>query len=179
MNKIYKIIIPILIITMTFFAPKAVLSADITYKIGDINSDGIIDSRDTLRLLEHIAASTISKIGQKHTDWILKDNQLKASDINSDGVVDSRDTLKELEYIAASTIPRIASKHPEWKTYIEKKWTVVATGIRLDKTNMTIYKGNIAKLNSPLATHIQALITLPMLTRYVVFPNSFNESYKL
>ena len=129
--------------------PKIEYAAE-TYKVGDINGDGVIDSRDTLRILEHIAASTVSKIGQKHLDWILKDNKLKAADINGDGIIDSRDTLRELEYIAATTIPKIGNNHPEWKKYIENKWTVESTAIKLDKTNMTIYKGKVGKINATI-----------------------------
>ena len=167
MNKIYKIIIPILIITMTFLiTPKTVLSADMTYKIGDMNGDGVIDSRDTLRMLEHIAASTIPKIEKKHPDWILKDNQLKAGDINEDGVIDSRDTLRELEYIAASTISKIANKHPEWKKNIESKWetkptTVTATGITINNKNLILEKGKSTKL---IATITPANVTNKIVT---------------
>ena len=108
MNKIYKKLIPILIIAMFFcIIPKTEYATE-TLKIGDITGDGIIDSRDTLRILEHIAASAITKIQQKHPDWILTGEKLKCADINQDGIIDSRDTLRELEYIAATTIPAIA-----------------------------------------------------------------------
>ena len=146
MNKIYKIIISTLIIAMFFcIIPKTEYAAEI-FKIGDINGDGLIDSRDTLRLLEHIAASTIPKIKQKHPDWILTGEKLRCADINQDGLVDSRDTLRELEYIAATTIPTIRQKHPEWKKYIEDKWTVEVTGIKLNQTNLTMEKGKVTKL---------------------------------
>ena len=146
MNKIYKIVIPILIIAMFFcIIPKTEYAAE-TYKIGDINGDGLIDSRDTLRILEHIAASAITKIKQKHPDWILTGEKLKCADINQDGVVDSRDTLRELEYIAASTIPAIRQKHPDWKKYIEDKWIVEVTGITLNQTNITLEKGKLTRL---------------------------------
>ena len=91
--------------------PKVDYGAGETLKIGDVNGDGIIDSRDTLKILEHIAASNVPKIKQKHSDWILKGDKLKTADINEDGLVDSRDTIKELEYIAATTIPKIGQKH--------------------------------------------------------------------
>ena len=150
MNKMKKSIIQILIIAMFFcIIPKTEYATE-TYKVGDINGDRVIDSRDTLRILHHIAASTISKIGQEHPDWILKDEKLKAGDINGDGVIDSRDTLRELEYIAAVTVPKIANNHPEWKKYIENKWTVEPTAIKLDKTNITIYKGKIEKITSTI-----------------------------
>ena len=69
MNKMKKIIIPISIIAMFFcIMPKIEYAAE-TYKVGDINGDGIIDSRDTLRELEYIAATTIPKIGNNHPEW--------------------------------------------------------------------------------------------------------------
>ena len=146
MNKIYKIIISTLIIAMFFcIIPKTEYAAEI-FKIGDINGDGLIDSRDTLRLLEHIAASTIPKIKQKHPDWILTGEKLRCADINQDGLVDSRDTLRELEYIAATTIPAIAQKHPDWKTYLQSKWTIEVMGISLDKTSITMDVGKVNKL---------------------------------
>ena len=150
MNKIIlKTIILILIITtVTLSIPRTTYAVETTIKVGDINGDGIIDSRDTLRILEHIAASTIPKIKQKHSDWILKNDKLKAADINGDGVIDSRDTLRILEYIASSTIPKIAQKHPTWKTYLESKWKVAVTGITLDKTSLTILKGKNVKLTA-------------------------------
>ncbi|MBR0426906.1 MAG: Ig-like domain-containing protein [Clostridia bacterium] len=146
MNKIYKKIIPILIIAMFFcIIPKTEYATE-TLKIGDITGDGIIDSRDTLRILEHIAASAITKIQQKHPDWILTGEKLKCADINQDGIIDSRDTLRELEYIAATTIPAIAQKHPDWKKYIQSKWIIEVTGISLDKTSITMDVGKVNKL---------------------------------
>ena len=96
---------------------------DKNYEIGDINGDKEIDSRDKLRILEHIAAFRIATIKQKHPEWILKDEQFKAGDINEDGVIDSRDKLRILEYIAASRVQKIAQKHPDWIKYIKLKWT--------------------------------------------------------
>ena len=58
--------------------------------------------------------------------------------------------MRELEYIAATTIPKIGNNHPEWKKYIENKWTVEPTAIKLDKTNMTIYKGKVGKINATI-----------------------------
>ena len=149
MNKIKKILIPILIIAMFFMCiPKTEYATNTTFKIGDITGDGAVDSRDTLRILEHIAASTIKKIKQNHSDWVLTGNKFKAADINEDGIIDSRDTLKELEYIAAKTIPTIAQKHPNWKTYIESKWSIEAAGIVLDTTKLSIEKGKTLQLKA-------------------------------
>ena len=62
MNKMKKIIIPILIIAMFFcIMPKIEYAAE-TYKVGDINGDGVIDSRDTLRILEHMVKKAMLKM---------------------------------------------------------------------------------------------------------------------
>ena len=148
-KKILKIVILILIIMIEVLSvPKVDYGAGTNLKIGDVNGDGIIDSRDTLKILEHIAASNIPKIKQKHSDWILKNDKLKIADINEDEIVDSRDTVKELEYIAATTIPKIGQKHSNWKKYIENKWKIEATGISLNNTNITIEKEKIIQLKA-------------------------------
>ena len=146
--KNHKIIIILNLILVMFFCfmSKTEYATEISIKVGDINGDGTIDSRDTLRILDHIASSTIPQIKQKHPDWILTGEKLRCADINQDGLVDSRDTLRELEYIAATTIPTIRQKHPEWKKYIEDKWTVEVTGIKLNQTNLTMEKGKVTKL---------------------------------
>ena len=152
MRKFCMIIIPILIIIVMIFLaiPNETYSATVSTKIGDINGDGKIDSRDTLRILEHVAATTIAKIREKHPDWILSGDKLNSADINGDGKIDSRDTLKELEYIAAATVPKIAQNHPEWKTYVENKWTNEVTDITLNKTSLTIEKGKTVKLEATI-----------------------------
>jgi len=148
MKKFRKIMIPILILVMFFCCvPKTEYATEISMKIGDINGDGVIDSRDTLRILEHIAASTIPQIKQKHAEWILTEEGINQADINQDGIIDSRDTLRELEYIAASTIPTIAQKHPDWKAYIENKWeNIEVTEISLDRTSIKLEEGSTTKL---------------------------------
>ena len=149
--KNLKIFILIFIMIVTLIVPNINYGAIATLKIGDINGDGAVDSRDTLRILEHIAASTIPNIKLKHPDWILKNEQFKCGDVNEDGIIDSRDTIKELEYIAASTIPSIKQKHPTWTTYLESKWVEAISSITLNKTNVTIEKGQTVKLVATVA----------------------------
>ena len=55
--------------------------------LGDINGDGVIDSRDSLRILKY-------QVGKYKLD---SDEKL-AADINDDGVIDSRDSLRILKY---------------------------------------------------------------------------------
>ena len=149
MKKRLIFLIIILLILMSLTVPKINYATDVTSKMGDVNSDGLIDSRDILKMLQHISASTISKIGKNHPDWILNNEKYNAGDINEDGVIDSRDILKELEYIAASTIPKIGQKNPGWKKYIESKWTKDLNDIRklvLEQTSITIEKGKTQKI---------------------------------
>ena len=146
-KKTHIMVFFILIIVMiNIFIPRYDYAAEIIVNVGDINEDGIVDSRDTTKILQHIAASKIPKIAQKHPDWILRNTSLKAGDVNEDGIIDSRDTTRVLQHIAASKIPKIAQNHPDWKSYIESKWKAKAQEIKLDKTNITIKKGEIFKL---------------------------------
>ena len=139
MKKMFKLIIPILTIVMFFMVVlPTTCSATLSQKIGDVNGDAIIDSRDTLKVLEHIAASSISTIREKHPEWILSGDKLICADINEDGIIDSRDTLRELEYIAATTVPKIAQSHPEWRTCIENKWGKEGENITFDKTSFNM-----------------------------------------
>ena len=146
-KKTHIMVFFILIIVMiNIFIPRYDYAAEIIVNVGDINEDGIVDSRDTTKILQHIAASKIPKIAEKHPDWILRNTSLKAGDVNEDGIIDSRDTTRVLQHIAASKIPKIAQNHPDWKSYIESKWKAKAQEIKLDKTNITIKKGEIFKL---------------------------------
>ena len=55
--------------------------------LGDINGDGTIDSRDSLRILKY-------QVGK----YTLNNEELLAADINGDGTIDSRDSLRILKY---------------------------------------------------------------------------------
>lgn len=149
MKKINIIIILILLITFSMIiVPNKEYATQTINKTGDINSDGMIDSRDILRILKHIAASTVTDIKKKHPDWILKEDNFKAGDINNDEVIDSRDTLKILEYTAALTIPKIANKHPEWKNNLVFKPNSKIDDIKLNETKVTINIGQVYKLKA-------------------------------
>ena len=84
--KNHKIIIILNLILVMFFCfmSKTEYATEISIKVGDINGDGTIDSRDTLRILDHIASSTIPQIKQKHPDWILTGEKLRCADINQE-----------------------------------------------------------------------------------------------
>ena len=64
---------------------------DKTYEImkyGDINGDGIIDARDSLRILKYVVEEY--KLDEKV--------YFSAADINGDNIVDARDSLRILKY---------------------------------------------------------------------------------
>lgn len=69
-------------------------------KFGDINSDGIINEKDTELLQQHIAAVKSDEVYAKHPDWYLKGKALRAADVNSDNKVDVTDELHVLRHIA-------------------------------------------------------------------------------
>lgn len=60
-------------------------------KLGDTSGDGIVDPRDSLRILRFCVGS-----------YVLKDEFFIAGDINKDGEVDSRDSLRILRYTVSS-----------------------------------------------------------------------------
>ncbi|MBR3249696.1 MAG: dockerin type I repeat-containing protein, partial [Clostridia bacterium] len=78
--------------------------------LGDANGDKQVNISDLLVVLRHISATT----NNKHPEWILKDEKLKAADINKDGKVNSIDMLVILRYISAKSNPEIAKKHSDW-----------------------------------------------------------------
>lgn len=55
--------------------------------LGDINGDGEVDARDSLRILKYAVGT-----------YELKGELLKAADLNKDGIVDARDSLRILKY---------------------------------------------------------------------------------
>lgn len=54
---------------------------------GDVNSDGVVDGRDSTRLLQYLA------------EWEVEIDE-RAADCNGDGVVDGRDSTRLLQYLA-------------------------------------------------------------------------------
>lgn len=76
----------------TWVGTGMIMSIDNTdYKIvkyGDINGDGIIDARDSLRILKYV-------VGEYNLD---EDIYFYAADVSGDNVVDARDSLRILKY---------------------------------------------------------------------------------
>ena len=72
----------------TYLANRLTDNADpIEIEIGDVNADGAIDSKDTIRLMRYIAKDNVSI-------------DLTASDVNGDGAIDSRDTIRLMRKIS-------------------------------------------------------------------------------
>lgn len=59
----------------------------VVMKLGDTSGDGMVDPRDSLRVLKYSVGT-----------YELKDEYFTAGDINKDGLVDSRDSLRILRY---------------------------------------------------------------------------------
>ena len=59
----------------------------VVIKMGDISGDGIIDARDSLRILKYAVGS-----------YNINDEFACAADINGDGIIDARDSLRILKY---------------------------------------------------------------------------------
>lgn len=55
--------------------------------LGDVSGDGIVDARDSLRILKYSVRS-----------YDLRNEFAKAADLNKDGIIDSRDSLRILKY---------------------------------------------------------------------------------
>ena len=54
--------------------------------MGDINGDGVIDARDSLRILKYSVGT-----------YKIDNEFAKAADINKDGIIDARDSLRVLK----------------------------------------------------------------------------------
>lgn len=55
--------------------------------LGDVSGDGIVDARDSLRILKYSVGS-----------YSLDNEFAKAADLNKDGIIDARDSLRILKY---------------------------------------------------------------------------------
>ena len=56
-------------------------------KLGDVSGDGIVDTRDSLRILKYSVGT-----------YQMKDEYYLAGDLSKDGVIDTRDSLRILKY---------------------------------------------------------------------------------
>jgi len=57
---------------------------------GDVNGDGVIDSKDMVLLAQYLAEWAVT----------LNAEQLEAADVYKDGVVDIKDAVKLAQYLA-------------------------------------------------------------------------------
>ena len=71
---------------VTFFCDDGVITF-IDYTPGDINGDGIVNTKDTTRLMRYLAG------------WGVEVNEA-ALDVNGDGVVNTKDTTRLMRYLA-------------------------------------------------------------------------------
>ena len=59
--------------------------------LGDVSGDGVVDARDSLRILKYSVGS-----------YEIKDEFEKAADLSKDGIIDARDSLRILKYSVES-----------------------------------------------------------------------------
>lgn len=78
--------------------------APLSYVLGDLNDDSVIDSSDASLILAEYA-----KI-QTGNNSMLTDEQIKVADVNNDEVIDASDASKILMYYAAIS----TGKEPSW-----------------------------------------------------------------
>lgn len=71
---------------VNFFCDDGVITF-IDYTPGDINGDGVVNTKDTTRLMRYLA------------DWDVEVNEA-ALDVNGDGVVNTKDTTRLMRYLA-------------------------------------------------------------------------------
>ena len=71
---------------VTFFCKEGILTF-IDYTPGDINGDGVLNSKDTTRLMRYLAG------------WDVEVNEA-ALDVNGDGIVNTKDTTRLMRYLA-------------------------------------------------------------------------------
>ena len=133
-------------------------ASNLTYKLGDCNDDGYIDSNDALLVLEAYAKTSSDQ------DAGLTDIQFKASDVNQDKRVDSVDASIILSYYAyistnsgtillsdyinksfkqniittTSTTPATTSKSTTSTTIVTPSIENVATIIKLNGTSISV-----------------------------------------
>ncbi len=79
-------------------------TTELTYMLGDVNDDGMVDSSDASLVLAEYAKIQTGGAGE------FTDIQYKAADVNKDNVVDSSDASKILAYYAMVS----TGKKPTW-----------------------------------------------------------------
>ena len=110
---------------------------------GDTNGDGLVDGRDTIRLMNYLAGET-----DEETGLLIRLN-LKNADVNADGKVDELDLIRMVKYLggedvtlAEGTALTIHDKikdyilDPEGKTY--DAWLDMNGDKTIDKTDYTL-----------------------------------------
>ena len=115
-----KIIIKILLISLITISIMFQMSVQASSKVqlGDINEDGVVDSKDLLLMVKHIAGTN----NKEHSNWMLEGKEYEIADITKNGLVNGSDLLIMLRYISAKENPEeIGNQHPEWIEEIEKE----------------------------------------------------------
>ncbi len=119
--------------------------------IGDINSDGIINTEDSHLVLKHIISN---KVPEKK-DWKLSQKQQIEADVNKDNNINTADLLAINRYIIANKRNDIKEKHPEWITALQKY-----TEDLIEPINISINQRNVTlNLNATKIIQLTAIVT--------------------
>ena len=87
MKVIKKVLLTAAVIAAAIISVTAVISFGEQEKYGDINGDGVADTKDLVRLMKYLAADGVGV-------------EVNGADMNGDGRVDTRDMVKLMKYIA-------------------------------------------------------------------------------
>ena len=132
-----------------FFIPKYEFATN-NIMLGDINQDKIIDQKDLLIMLRHVAATE----NNSHSEWILKDTEFKIADINEDEIINAKDLLVLLRYtVAKNSQDKIAKKHPEWLELEKKSFNTNVNNNTNVNTNTNINTNTNANTNTNTDTN--------------------------
>ena len=108
-HKIIRFIL--LIVALFLLISNATYAAQEAKKLGDLNGDGVVNSIDAMRIINHITATRSEKIRKLYPNWILTESELKVADINNDGAVNAIDAMKIINYMTAKRSEKIAKQY--------------------------------------------------------------------
>lgn len=109
------------------------------FKLADINQDGIINSRDILHIQKYIIANSSPEAREKHPEW-LKTKEIEVALENLQETEVKKVELKDMIEIQEGETVKAAADNSTNNTE--------ATEVKLNQTEMTITKGQKAKLSA-------------------------------
>ena len=114
MKRKIVVLLFIIIVLIIAISPSKVFA--VSELQGDINRDLIVNERDLLLMLRHMAASN----SDKNSEWILNEEQYNSAELTGNGILNNGDLLVMLRYLAAKENPETIGKmHSEWIEAVE------------------------------------------------------------